>query len=254
MAATGRGIARAWSAVLHPQRRGLPDPTWGQASVALVALGSVLIAVDAATASTSSTRSGSVLHPNQTLLWVGLAIVVVGAAGLIAVAVTAFSRWRDDRRTPFKVEFEPDDPDCVDLLEGDYWQQLRVRVTNVGSQGVQRVRAFLRLEDGSYSYFLHIQHDNQYQVSRIGEYLATQQEMYFDVAVVKRDFTNAFFWCYADLSISDKFRYSLASGPTSWLIQIDVSGWSDFRDVVGTSKSYRLTLDEGFQLSMEEVP
>ena len=88
-------------------------------------------------------------------------------------------------------------------------------------------------------------------MSRIGEYLTTQQAMYFDVAIVKPDSNNAFYWCYADASIGGK--YLLTSGPTSWLIRIEVSGWSDFRDVVGRSKSYKITLDERNHLHMEEV-
>ena len=48
IAAIRRARPRAWSAVVHPNRRGLPDPTWSQVSVAMIALGSVLIAVAAA--------------------------------------------------------------------------------------------------------------------------------------------------------------------------------------------------------------
>ena len=54
--------------------------------------------------------------------------MILGAVGLIAVAVTAFFRWRDDKRTPFILEFDPDDPECDDVIGP--WQQLRVRVTH----------------------------------------------------------------------------------------------------------------------------
>ena len=141
-------------------------------------------------------------------------------------------------------------------MQRGYWQQLRIRVTNGGSQGVQRVRAVLRPSDGSYYYFLHMQHDNEYEVSRTGEYLTTGQRMYFDVALVKRENAGAFFWSYADIAISENLRQILTThlpDGGSWEVEIDVSGWTDFRDVVGTTKRYKITLDTAHQLSMEEV-
>ena len=75
-------------------------------AVALIALGSVLIAVAAATASSPSPRLP--LRPNQTLLWTGVFVAGFGMLGLIGVAISALFRWQDDKQTPFVVAYDPE--------------------------------------------------------------------------------------------------------------------------------------------------
>ena len=68
-------------------------------------------------------------------------------------------------------------------------KQVRLHVTNASRGGVQRVRAFMHVLEGSArEHFLHVQHDNDpvglRQASRFGESLTVGQPVHFDVMLV----------------------------------------------------------------------
>jgi len=238
-------IKRAWRTVAHPERRGPPDPAWAQIAVAMIAIGAVVVSVAAVTARTDTTASGSVLRPNQLVLWVGVALAAIGVAWCGVLAFTALMRWREDRKTPFMIAYDAAEVDCnEDPINGMPWQQVRIAVTNNSDTGVQRVRAFLRVLEGEgRNFFLHLQHDNDplRHLSRTGEYVTTRQTVYFDLALVKRDL-GWFFFSYADPAISDLSKVALS--PKMWTFRIEVSGWTDARDVVPVSQEFHLHVDK----------
>jgi hypothetical protein len=235
--------------------------------VALIAFGAVVVAADTATASSKTTPSGSTLQPNQGVLIFGLVLVGLGVLSLAVLAFTAFMRWREDRVAPLELFHRPDsDKECEELFTippSDFdGQQLRVGVRNKGSAGVQHVRVFMRILEGEgRSYFLHLQHDNDpaRSASRNGEFMAVGQRTYFDVALVKRTVQHVvgtrpgnFFFVYADTQISDMSGVGI--GFHSWLIRLEVTGWTTGRDVIPTTKDFRLTMTSQGQLAMTEVP
>jgi hypothetical protein len=159
--------------VTRPRRRGVSDPLWAQVSIALIAIGSVLVSVDTLTAPTEVTPTGSQIAPSSPILIAGLSIVILGVLSVLVLAFSALSRWREDRATPFRVRH---DPSCGDCLESSgTYRTVRVEVTNLSGIGIQRVRSYMRVLEGiGRSYFLHIEHDNEptYSASRTSCLLA----------------------------------------------------------------------------------
>jgi hypothetical protein len=213
-----------------PRRSGLPDPTWQQVGIALIALGAFLIG--AVTALEPARSAGSQRGVWETRgLWAGFVLTGLGVVAIVVTAWGAFSRWLDDRRTPFTLVYEPDDPEC-DYTRAD-GRTLRVRVSNISSAGVERVRVHMLPSEG-HSYFLHIRHDNDplRRLSREGEYLAVEQPEYFDVAYVARDGSRLL--TYADQGITSQV--------TSDTVRMTLTtlGWRDGRSVVPLSDEFDL--------------
>ena len=136
------------------QRSGIPDPTWQQVGIALIAIGALLTSVAAA----SQTRASSIVA--SPVLWTGLVIAGLGVLTIICTAWMAFCRWADDKQSPFVIQYIQSDSQCAEKFD-DGSMQLRIAVTNRDGIGVQRVRAFVRFPDNDgRSHFLHLQHDN----------------------------------------------------------------------------------------------
>jgi hypothetical protein len=118
----------------------------------------------------------------------------------------------------------------------------------------------MRIEAGDgRSYYLHLQHDNDpaRQASRNGESLTVSQtSSYFDVALIKEETAVVgvkwFWFYYADADVSELSRLQLF-GPIDWRIRLEVTGWTDFRDVVGLSKDFRLAIDQNLTMTLAEV-
>jgi hypothetical protein len=240
-----RWVARRWADVAHPERRGAPNPATQQIFIAMIALGSALLAIDTLTAPTKTTTSGSALNPNEGLFVAGLVIVGLGVLGLILLAIPAFFAWQEDRSTPFSLHHDLKCLECEENRTDHPWQMLRVGVTNTSSGGVQRVRVFMRVLEGEgRSAFLHLQHDNEpaRQASRNGDYLTIGQTSHFDVALVKREHDSLWLY-YADADISELSRVQLRGQPMEWKLRLEVSGWINSRDVVPTNTIFRLAVD-----------
>jgi hypothetical protein len=103
---------------------------------------------------------------------------------------------------------------------------------------------------------LHIQHDNDAtgarHLSRVGENLTVGQPVHFDLVLVSRGWPNglggmttgSIHFEYADPAISSISQSSTV--PSSWLLRVEVSGWTDFRDVVPRFKDYLLSVDSQY--------
>lgn len=235
--------------------------------VAVIAIGGVVIAVDAATASTVVVKGGTLLSPNEPVLWLGVGMCCLGLVGVLLLGFTAFMRYREDRVTPFTVEFDPDDPNCqewgyISTGPGKVVRstlQLRVRVTNNGPIGLQRVRAFLSIPHTlGRSHFLHIQHDNEptTRLSREGEHVPVGQPVYFDVAfawVIAPPGHNfpGYNFSYADMAIATQSYRAFTN--SYFPLDIRVSGWTDFRDVVPASRSFILEVKVPNTLALVQV-
>lgn len=236
---------------MHPRRRGAPDPAWGQVSVAMIAIGSLLLAVDVATAPARATSSGLEPAPNTPILIAGLSIAALGVLSCLLMAVAALIRRNEDRRPACVVTHDPQCSECRGL-EADGSQTIRLEVSNVSGGGVQRVRCFMRVLEGhARSYFLHLQHDNepQHLASRGGEYLTVGQVAHFDIASANVAGKGLFYFYYADADLRG-ITAQRAVGNQSWRFEIEASGWTDFRDVVPASKEFRLTLNDQHELSL----
>lgn len=267
--------------LLHPRRRGIPDPTWSQVAVAMIALGSFSIALSAATAGTVTkvvhgvhgTTTSVSTNPQPVFLWFGGVVAGVGVLAIAGLAVIAFFRWTDDRRTPFVLFHDPSQLNCDEIsfrdeivgidtttqpptpvTARDDWRQVRVGVINQGPVGVQRVRAYLEFLDGAHrNHFLHLQHDNDPQryLSRNGEYLTTGETAYFDLVLAKWVSPwEGLYINYADTSISEMSRVKYSGTDLSYQVRVTVSGWSDFRDVVSVHQDYKIEWDGGQGLSL----
>lgn len=241
-------LQRLWRDIAHPQRRGPPDPTWAQIAVALIAIGSALLAIDAVTTTTQTTPRDVVVvsSPNQWLIYVAVPMLLLGVLSLSVLAFTATMRWKEDRKTPFLIAHDPNDNQCVENFS-DGSRQVRVKVCNIDSIGVERVRSFMRLPNGEdRSHFLHLQHDGDplRRQSRDGENLTTRQVAYFDIAWRGKDpnHTEILRLNYAEPELQTLSRRT--DWPMSISMVIEVSGWRDFRDVVPTSKKFALIVDE----------
>jgi len=60
---------------------------------------------------------------------------------------------------------------------------------------------------------------------------------------------------YADAAISDNSHISLKEGqlPATWKIEVEVSGWTDFRDVVPRCSQFDVVIDENGIVNINEV-
>jgi hypothetical protein len=82
-------IKRGWQKVAHPERRGLPDPTFPQLAISMIALGALSVAISAATSSTKYTAHGTTIQPQPVLLWLGVALTVIGVGGVVMLGFVA---------------------------------------------------------------------------------------------------------------------------------------------------------------------
>ena len=226
----------------------MADPAWLQIGVALIALGATLIsAVAVADPGTKANPRGDTA---TMMLWLGFGLTAIGVAAISINAATAFGRWRDDGNTPFEMVFDPNDPECVwqELQTNGQWStQLRVKVTNIGSAGVERVRVHMLGPPGHHTFFLHIRHDNEplHMRSREGEYLTVGQFEYFDVACWN---TQRYFLTYADGGIMGA---PVANGVHT--VVLTAMGWRGPRDVVSLPKTFTLTIGPAPQIALAEV-
>ena len=103
-------------------------------------------------------------------------------------------------------------------------------------------------------HFLHVQHDNDpiglRVLSRSGENLTVGQPVHFDVALVSlpdwsKPIPAVIRFEYTDPAISDRSEIPLGPGqlPACWKTRVEVSGWTDFRDVVPTSVECDVNVD-----------
>ena len=243
----------------RPRRRGPLDPTWLTASVGVIGLGALIVAV-AGTAHPASQGA------NSGVLIAGIVIAAVGVIGVLGCGVDAFVRLREDSQSPFLISHYPNCPDCRESLvtPSGPAEQLRIHVTNASRSGVERVRAFLHSPDGkTREHFLHIQHDNDAtgarQLSRMGENLTVGQPVHFDLVLVSRGWPDGsggttagiVRFEYADPAISDMSQTSATRG--AWLLRIEVSGWTDFRDVVPRFREYQLSVDSQRRASLVQL-
>jgi hypothetical protein len=236
-------LKRLGTQLWHPSRRSIPDPTWLQVSVALIAAGALMIAAEAASTGKQT---------NYGVLYAGLGIGAVGVLGVVLCALAALLRWKDSRDTPFCLFHDSGDWECNESVT-EMSQQLRVAVTNTSPTGVQRVRVFLRAHSSDdRSHFLLLEHDNNPPgfVSRRGEDLAAGQQVYFDVAFARRDIGKRYL-SFADSAIMGLSERDLT--PTRVIFDLTVSGWTDFYDVEPLTKPFRLTVHKDGQLSLDEV-
>jgi hypothetical protein len=261
---------------LLPRRRGPLDQTWLAGWVGIVGVGGLIVGVAAAAHSPSQNANGTVLVA-------GLIVAGMGLLGVFGCFIAAVLRWREDQQTPFEVFHNPQCPDCIEKLQrsqlGGY--QVRLHVTNTSRTGVQRVRALLRVlepvESNVRDYFLRVQHDNELDLSRHGEYLTVEQTVHFDIARVNvpdpdneedRGVPGAyvFRFTYADGAITRMSRTSLYTDctdklpdlrtrklPAEWKLKIEVSGWTDFRDVEPVTRTYDLVVDESGKPSLRPL-
>jgi len=250
-------LIRMWKTYLRPARRGPQDPTWIAGWVGLFGAGALIVAVAAAV-------EGPGGSPNEAALIIGLTTAGLGAFGLLACFVLAVRRWREDAHSPFVVFHDPDCPNCVENVVANFnnrgceSRQVRLHVENRSRVGVQRVRAYMRFHSygaaTARDHFLHVQHDNDSLglrlLSRQGEYLTVNQPVHFDVALVGDASTDTatmhiIRFEYADPAISNNSHISLGSGqlPATWRIEIEVSGWTDFRDVVPKYAKFEVVID-----------
>ena len=271
-------LRRLWQSICHPARRGLPDPSWAQIDIGMIAIGALLISAASVAAPNQVNNGVSVPSPIGWVIDLGLGLASVGVVGLGGLAFVALMRRREDALTPFVISHDPKQKGSdletldgmrlmpVNLKLGDStiqqqtieeafeWEQIRVRVKNKGSIGIQRVRAYLEILEGQgRDFFLHLQNDNEplHHLSRNGEYLTTQQSTWFDVAVVHRKGSNqGFYFCYADEAIGNMSHQPLANAPMRWRVRITVSGWTDFRDVVPCSREFVVYLDGAHKISL----
>ena len=229
--------------LLHKARRGPQDPTWLAGWVGIIACGR---------SNRRHRSSGTWNQPgNESGRWsAGITLAAVGVREFWLCFVLAIIRYFEDNKSPFKITHNRGT--CSDCLENvtTVWgpaQQVRLHVTNRSRVGVQRVRAYMRvLQAGALTardHFLHVEHDNDpngvRQLSRMGEYLTVGQPVHFDVALVASgdDATGTrtvIRFEYPDPAISDGSEIPLGSGqiPATWKLRVEVSGWTDFRDVV----------------------
>jgi len=188
-------------------------------------------------------------------------VAAVGVLGILGCFVLAVTRYFEDGKSPFKITHTPGScSDCAENVNTKWGPavQVRLHVTNRSRVGVQRVRAYMRvLQAGAAAardHFLHVEHDNDptgaRQLSRMGEYLTVGQPVHFDLAIVAcGDRTKGqpavIRFEYADPSISDMSELPLGSGqiPAIWRLQVEVSGWTDFRDVISGFADCELTVD-----------
>jgi hypothetical protein len=225
------------------KRSGLPDPTWQQGGIALIAIGAFFVGV---TAATQTAPAPGHRQPVSPLLWVGLAITGLGVLVILVSFVGAYSRRKEDRNPPFTLSHDPNDQEC------DFWQNggrtLRVVVRNTSSMGVARVRVQMTPEHG-HAYFLHIRHDNEplRNLSRTGEMLTVDQDEYFDVVCA---FQGHMIFNYADRAIE-----AGSATPISQTVRVALtaSGWRNERDVVPLTKTFDVTFVSPDGLTMTEV-
>jgi hypothetical protein len=239
---------RFWGRVapfFYPRRRGPTDPTWLSGWVGMIAAGALIIGVAAA-------ARGNGQGTNEGALIAGLAIGALGVVGILGCCGLAAVRLFEDARSPFSVEYRPGCPDCVEDVNPRWGpsKQFRLHVVNKSRVGVQRVRAYMRVVEGQgRDHFLHVQHDNDgsglRQLSRTGEYLTVQQPVHFDVALIKLGIPSAIRFEYADPAISEMSQKALVQQnlPSLWRLRIEVSGWTDFRDVAPRSVEGELLVD-----------
>jgi hypothetical protein len=228
-----------------------------------------MIAAGALIVGVASAAHKSSQNPNTAALWVGLAVGFLGVLGILGCLGIALLRWADDAKTPFAVGHYPD---CADCSENVTWnerglaRQVRIHVTNNSRVGVQRVRAFMRVVQPAWGlgrdHFLHVQHDNDLMgtrhLSRNGDYLTVRQVVHFDVALVLYpDWATLghpaiIRFEYADPGISGMSEVPLGSDqvPACWKIQVEVSGWTDFRDVEPASVDCDVNVDAAGVVSL----
>jgi hypothetical protein len=149
-------------------------------------LGGSLIAGGAASLIVSQvTRPG---HPT-TSDWFVVSVMFLAAGALLTVgSVVAFGLDLVRRqRTPFEVEYDPTDDQCVQDGRPAEGIQYRVKVRNAGRVGLIHVRARADL-DGGHAHWLRIRHDNTepYDRSLDGEILPAREHfwLYFDVVLL----------------------------------------------------------------------
>jgi hypothetical protein len=236
-----------------------------------------MIAAGALVIGTAAAVRGANQGTNQAALIAGIAVAGVGVIGIFVCLTLAATRYREDARAPLAVTHDRNCPDCfenVPLQVGGEIRracQVRLHVTNRGRVGVQRVRAYMRvLQHGALyarDHFLHIEHDNDpvglRQLSRSGENLTVGQPVHFDVALVTLPDWSQLLrpavirFEYADPAISDQSQIPLGSDqvPACWKIRVEVSGWTDFRDVVPTFVDCDINVDaDGYvSLALQEV-
>jgi hypothetical protein len=218
-------------------------------------VGGLMVGVAAAAHAPSQNANGSVLVA-------GLVVAGIGLLGVFGCFIAAVLRWKEDQKTPFRVTHDPQCSDCIEGLQRLEGYQVRLSVTNRSRAGVQRVRALLSvlepLGGNVRDYFFRVQHDNELDLSRHGEYLTVGQTVHFDIARVNvpdpldpedhgLQGGYVFRFTYADRAITRMSRDSLfpdqLPAEWKWKLKIEVSGWTDFRDVEPATRTYDLIVD-----------
>ena len=185
-------------------------------------------------------------HPTHTL-WYVLAVVFLigGAATVLWGAMEARRQWREGAAS-LELTYDPDDPRCHQVREGQADIQLPVRARNTGRVGLRHVRATLGL-DGGHDHWLRIEHDNAapYRRSLEGEVLPAlgARAVYFDVFFVgaggQTDIQYA-----DDYLIGDSLKWlSQAGNRVEHFVTIRVEGAreSDGRTVAEARQRFRIT-------------
>ena len=216
------------------QRRGPTDGTWTQASIALIALGSLLVAVATAGSFSVTTARTTTVNPNESALIAGLLIAGLGVVGVMVTAVMAIVRWREDMKPPLTIVHDAEDPDCFQDNENGSCQ-FRVKVTNNGRVALRkvRVRVVVLEPKGKHTHFLHIRHDDysHYQRSWDGENVQVGDPAFFDVVWRCPPGEDCIVLNYAADYLSNSYDI-----PVTLKLRLTASAWlGDGRDVPPTT-------------------
>jgi hypothetical protein len=228
---------------LVPQRRGPRDSTGSQVSIALIALGSLLVAL----ASAFSPHR----EPHGAVLILGLSVAGLGVVGVVVTAALAVARWVEDRKRPLTLHFDRDDPECYED-QGKGSCIVRVRVVNGGRVALRQVRARLTVLEPTglgADHYLRIQNDNSPNWVRSwdGENVQIGEPVVFEVLRTAGD--------SIVLNFAGRFiKSGQISLPVDAVIRVTASAWlPDGRDVPRTRKKFRITAAKGSPLSVTEL-
>jgi hypothetical protein len=227
----------------HSIHRTRPSGLWPQVGTGVIAVGAVLIAVAAAKSTTSTIRGVSHLHPDQTLLNFGVAVVVAGFVLIACLIVLAIIQWVQGQVSPFRLEFAPERyPECREKFPNGV--QSRVRVENKRGVGLERVRLHMKRRfPVGYESLAHRMHDASVdkQSSKDGCDLGPKDSTYFDIAwhqpnVVVLEFAE-------DHLRSGQALAAPLTGP-GIILELRAEGWHDGWAVRPNSKSFVVTIGE----------